>query len=265
MSAREEALSGGNINNVVRVGETVRRNAKPNPFVHELLKYLEKIGYPYSPRYMGTDEKGREILSFIDGVVSGNDYPEIDRYMWSDEVLAELAKLLRSYHDATLGFKTSIKSINEYPEPSLHEIVCHNDAALYNIVFKEQRPIGIIDFDMAGPGPRIWDIAYTLYTCVPLSSFSPGENDRVVVDYSRESHAASRRKRIEIFFNSYGIQAPSDLKQWVISRINYMCTTLSDRAATGEAAFIRLVEEGHLAHYENEVRFLEQHFNDWWY
>ena len=87
-------------------------------------------------------------------------------------MLAELAKLLRSYHDATIGFTPSVASINQYPESSLHEVICHNDAALYNIVFKNQRPVGIIDFDMAVPGPRIWDIVYTLYTCVPLTAHS---------------------------------------------------------------------------------------------
>ncbi|KOR90253.1 aminoglycoside phosphotransferase family protein [Paenibacillus solani] len=263
MSEHEEILSGGNINDVVKVGETVRRNAESNPFVHELLKHLEEVGFAHSPRFIGIDEKGREILSYLDGIVSGNDYPEVDRYMWSDEVLAELAKLLRSYHDATIGFTPSVASINQYPESSLHEVICHNDAALYNIVFKNQRPVGIIDFDMAGPGPRIWDIVYTLYTCVPLTAFSPGEEDRVIVDYNKESHATTRKKRIEIFFNAYGIDLPSDLKQWVISRIQFMCTTLSDRAASGEAAFIKLVEEGHLSHYMRELEFLEQHFNDW--
>ncbi|WP_211750452.1 aminoglycoside phosphotransferase family protein [Paenibacillus sp. Marseille-Q4541] len=264
MSEQEEVLSGGNINNVVKVGKTVRRNAIPNPFVYELLRHLEGVGYPYSPRYMGIDEKGREILSYLEGVVPGNDYPEIESYMWSDEVLVELAKLLRSYHDATAGFLTTTKSINEFPETSLHEVICHNDAALYNVVFKDQHPIGIIDFDMAGPGPRIWDIVYTLYTSVPLTSFSPNEEDRCIVQYQTESHANTRRKRIDLFFNSYGINAPIDLKQWVISRIHFMCTTLSNRAASGETAFIKLVEEGHLDHYVKEIEFLEQHFTDWW-
>lgn len=263
MSEHEEILSGGNINDVVKVGETVRRNAESNLFVHELLKHLEEVGFAYSPRFIGIDEKGREILSYLEGIVPGNDYPEVDRYMWSDEVLAQLAKLLRSYHDATIGFTSSAASSNQYPESSLHEVICHNDAALYNIVFKNQNPVGIIDYDMAGPGPRIWDIVYTMYTCVPLTAFSPGEEDRVIVDYSKESHAATRKKRIEIFFNAYGIDMPSDLKEWVISRIQFMCTTLSDRAASGEPAFIKLVEEGHLSHYMRELEFLEQHFNDW--
>lgn len=67
MSDREEVLNGGNINKVVRVGETVRREAKPNPYVYELLKHLEKMAFPYSPRYLGRDDEGREILSYLEG------------------------------------------------------------------------------------------------------------------------------------------------------------------------------------------------------
>ncbi|WP_083613728.1 phosphotransferase [Paenibacillus sp. P46E] len=183
--------------------------------------------------------------------------------MWSDEVLSELAKLLRSYHDATIGFTPATNSTNEYPERTLHEVVCHNDAALYNVVFKDRLPVGIIDFDMAGPGPRKWDIVYTLYTSVPLAEFAPSPNDYLVEKYNRENHASARKRRVEIFFNSYGLDIPSNLKEWVISRIQFMCTTLSERAAAGEPAFVKLVEEGHLAHYEKEMEFLEEHFDDW--
>lgn len=259
----EEILTGGNINKVVKVGETVRRESKPNPYISDLLKYLEKVGCPYVPRYLGVDEKGREILSYIDGVVPGNDYPEIEGYMWSDVVLVELAKLLRNFHDATVGFTTSETSSNDYPEKSLHEVICHNDVALYNVVFKDKLPVGIIDFDMVGLGPRIWDIAYTLYTSVPLAGFMPSGEDYTVVEYNKTDHASTRKERIKLFFDSYGMNVPANLREWVISRINVMCTTLSDRAASGDPAFIKLVQEGHLAHYKKEVEFLEKHFDDW--
>lgn len=263
MSEHEEAMNGGNINKVVRVGETVRREAKPNPFVHELLEHLEKMQFTYSPRYLGQDDQGREILSYLEGDAPGNKYPEIEEYMWSDEVLISLGKLLRIYHDATVGFKPSQPSINNYPDESLHEVICHNDAALYNIVFNNKLPSGIIDFDMAGPGPRLWDIAYTLYTSVPLAEFSPDHHNRAIVSYDRESHASERKRRIGLFFSSYGMEVPADLKDWVITRIKFMCTTLSDRAEAGDSAFIKLVEDGHLAHYEKEIIFLEKHFDDW--
>ncbi|HBU81635.1 MULTISPECIES: phosphotransferase [Paenibacillus] len=264
MREHEEILNGGNVNKVVKVGSTVRREAIPNLYVYELLLYLEKVGYAHSPRYLGADEQGREILSYLDGEVPGNDYPEMESYMWSDETLKEVARLLKGYHDATVGFITSTESSNNFPKTSsLEEVVCHNDFALYNVVFKDRLPVGIIDFDMAGPGPRIWDIVYSLYTSVPLAGFSPGKDEREVVPYHKHDHASERKRRIALFFNAYGMDVPTDLKEWVVSRIHFMCTTLSDRAASGETAFIKMIEEGHLAHYEKEAKFLEKHFDDW--
>jgi hypothetical protein len=275
----EEKLTGGNVNDVVRVGDTVRRGSNPNRYVHELLLHLEQEGFHQAPKYLGMDEKGREILSYLDGDVPGNDYPEIESYMWSDESLIAVSSLLRAYHDATVNFITSEQPDNNYPgialEERSHELIeissqkaevtCHNDFALYNIVFRHGLPQGIIDFDLACPGPRMWDISYTLYTCVPLANFSPtleGEG-KSIAPYDREIHANVRKKRIEMFMNAYGLHVPPDLKHWVVSRIRFMCKTLEGRAGAGDAAFVKMVEEGHLAHYEREVIFLEQHWQEW--
>ncbi|WFR61674.1 aminoglycoside phosphotransferase family protein [Paenibacillus amylolyticus] len=263
MSEQEEVLTGGNVNQVVRIGATVRRSARPDPYVQELLVHLEKVGYDHAPRYLGVDEEGREILSYLDGHVPGNDYPDLEEYMWSDESLIEVAKLLRSYHDATIGFTTTSESTNRYPDITEDEVVCHNDFAPYNMVYKAGHPQGIIDFDMAGPGPRMWDIAYTLYTSVPLANFSPELNGKGVITYASELHGAIRKNRIALFMTNYGLGVPADLKEWIVARIRFMCQTLSDRAAAGERAFINMVEEGHLAHYERELIFLEKHFDDW--
>ncbi|KAA8746310.1 MULTISPECIES: phosphotransferase [Paenibacillus] len=263
MAEQEEVLSGGNVNQVVRIGETVRRSAKPDPYVVKLLLHLEKVGYNHAPRFLGIDEQGREILSYLEGIVPGNDYPGFEEYMWSDESLIEVAKLLRSYHDATVEFTTTSVSTNRYPGITEDEVVCHNDFAPYNVVYKDGRPQGIIDFDMAGPGPRMWDIAYTLYTSVPLAGFSPEMGGKGVIPYAREVHGAIRKNRIALFMTNYGLGIPADLKEWVVNRIRFMCQTLSERAAAGEFAFLKMVEEGHLSHYEKELTFLEKHFDDW--
>ncbi len=51
-----------------------------------------------------------------------------------------------------------------------------------------RKPVGIIDFDVAAPGPRLWDIAYTLYTCVPLSRVYYTESGEAV-HYDSSQHA----------------------------------------------------------------------------
>jgi hypothetical protein len=64
-------LPGGRITHgAVRVGETVRRpeNAASSN-VRSLLRHLEMKGFSAVLRYLGTDERGRDILTYIPGSV----------------------------------------------------------------------------------------------------------------------------------------------------------------------------------------------------
>lgn len=233
--------------------------------MHELLLHLENRGFDGTPKFLGVDDSGREILTFISGEVPGNDYPDLKPYMWSDDTLRELARLLRRYHDATQDFTPTTTGDWQftYVDQSKHEVICHNDAALYNVVFQGRSPVALIDFDMAGPGPRMWDIAYSLYTSVPLASFAPDASLQRTVTYQPELHAEDRRRRIRVFMESYGMPVPRDLQRWVIERLHALCDALKMGAAKGNSAFQRMIDEGHLAHYENEIRFVTSHFEDW--
>ena len=70
MAARGETpLAGGRQTaGVVRVGDTVRRPTGPHsPFVHDLLRHLEAVGFGGAPGLLGVDEWGREVLAFVEG------------------------------------------------------------------------------------------------------------------------------------------------------------------------------------------------------
>jgi hypothetical protein len=69
MSEAEVILSSGNVNSgMVQVGNTVRRRTTPaSPAVHRRLLHLEQKGGSSSPRFLGLDEQGREILPFLEG------------------------------------------------------------------------------------------------------------------------------------------------------------------------------------------------------
>ncbi|WP_238882635.1 aminoglycoside phosphotransferase family protein [Clostridium sp. YIM B02551] len=268
MHNNEEVLHGGNVNEVVRKGNAVHRSTNWIPFVHELLIYLEKQEFEGAPRFLGIDDKGREVLSFIPGEVPGDYYPDFKPYIWSDNSLIKSAELLRNYHNAVKCFKVSstetkfevkLPAINSWED----EVICHNDAAPYNIVYKDEEPIALIDFDLAAPGPRIWDIVYMLYTSIPLASFSIDYNTGESVPYIRESHRVERKRRIHLFFNAYGMKIPNNLKEWTICRIKAMCDTLTSGAKQGNIAYEKMIEEGHLKHYEKEITFLEEHFEEW--
>lgn len=75
----ETPLTGGvaNPDAVVRVGDTVRRPARPNAeAVHELLRRLRETGFDGVPEPLGFDEQGREILTFIEGDVPFSPFPQ---------------------------------------------------------------------------------------------------------------------------------------------------------------------------------------------
>ncbi|HEY0002638.1 MAG TPA: hypothetical protein VGB74_19455, partial [Actinoplanes sp.] len=68
--AAEQPLAGGFVSDVVRVGETVRKSPPRDAvFVRRLLRHFEQRSWSGAPRFLGTDDRGREMLSFIDGEV----------------------------------------------------------------------------------------------------------------------------------------------------------------------------------------------------
>ncbi|PFA69192.1 aminoglycoside phosphotransferase [Bacillus sp. AFS015802] len=258
---QEEMLSGGNVSNVYRSGDTVRRDVKNESVkVHKLLKHLEKKSFHYAPTFLGVDDENREILSFIEGE-AGN-YP-LKRYMWSNDVLKEIAKMQRRYHDAVSDFpiEESWKPLDHTPRP--FEVVCHNDFAIYNIIFNQQKPVGIIDFDVAAPGPRLWDIAYTLYTCVPLSRHYHLETGDAV-QYDPAKDADRIKQRIHLFFEAYGVEGmEKGFLEMVLLRIEGLCQLMQRKAKEGDKAFQKMIDEGHYEHYQKDLEFLREHGNEW--
>jgi hypothetical protein len=147
----EVPLSGGMITSgVVRVGATVRRpTGEHSSFVHDLLLHFEASGVDGVPRYLGLDEHGREILTFV----AGDTTTEFKERDWSLEQITAAARLLRRLHDATAG--TTIAGGAE--------VVCHNDFTPMNVVFADGLPVGVFDFDQARPGERLRDLAYAAW------------------------------------------------------------------------------------------------------
>ncbi|WP_394614273.1 phosphotransferase family protein [Lentzea sp. JNUCC 0626] len=145
----ETPLSGGFINEVVRIGDTVRRPlGARSAFVHRLLLEFERHGWRGAPRYLGVDGKEREVLAFVDGHV-----PER-----STDGLAQVARLVREFHDLTAGTELA----------GDQEVVCHNDLSPKNTVYRDDVPFAFIDWDLAAPGERVHDVAHVCWQYLDL-------------------------------------------------------------------------------------------------
>lgn len=153
-------LTGGNVNTVVRVGDTVRRTAGPwTPTIHALLAWVRAHGVSTVPTPLGIDDQGREILSYLPGQTAGWPVPA---WVWEPQTAHAAGAMLRAWHDATQGFALG-GAAWRMPAREPVEVICLNDVAPYNMVHDGDRLVGFIDVDMASPGPRVWDLAYLAY------------------------------------------------------------------------------------------------------
>jgi Phosphotransferase enzyme family len=250
ISDDEMPLSGGNVNaGVVRVGDTVRRAQGPHSqTVQQLLRHLEAKHFAHSPRFLGSDETGREILSFIPG---STDFPEM---LWREpDAMDKAVGMLRHYHDATRDF--DFGSPDDWaryePDPLAREVICHNDFAPYNMVFRDGLPVGIIDFDLAGPGPRFRDLAYLAYWFVPLAF---GAED--MADFAR-ADLANGSKRLKRLCETYGTQDYAALLDQVSTVLDHMADAQSVAAMIGMEAANRLRDGGHFDHWQREAAAFE--------
>lgn len=255
MSALEEELSGGNFSKVVRIGDTVRRGAGPwTPTVQRLLAHVRAKGLLWVPEPLGLDEAGREVLSFIPGAVPH----ELPEWIWAEQVLADVARALREWHDATADFAAQDAQWG-LPPSNPREVICHNDFATYNCIFRGGRFVGAIDFDTCSPGSRLWDLAYTAYRFIPLM---PGPDSEGIPGDRSPFELPGMYERLEIFLSSYKAGDPpgedatgfgrSDLIRTAVERLHAIATWTEDFVrGNGNAALA-----DHPAMYRGHARWL---------
>lgn len=192
----ETRLLGGTANRglVVRVGDTVRRPLRPSsPAVHALLDHLKRVGFDAVPAFLGVDDQGREVLTYVPGETVTAPYPA---WSMTDSALESVAHLLRRYHEAVAGFDPSGYPWAE-PVPAEYDegLISHNDPNLDNIVFRDGVAVALIDFDLAGPGSALWDVAAAVRLWAPLRP------DADIHD-ARQGHSLTRLRR---FADAYGL------------------------------------------------------------
>jgi thiamine kinase-like enzyme len=271
MGNMDMEFTKGNMSEVHRDGNVVHRDIKPqSKTIHRLLRHLENKGVTFVPRFLGMSDDNREMLNFIDGETI-EDYPEASDIQIRLKTVQAAAEMLREYHDATLDFIRYPEDIwfLEYEGESDKEVICHNDFAPYNVTFKDNMPVGLIDFDTACPSPRIWDVAYAVYRFVPLGSEVYDPEKKRYRRYDKALDCAERKLLLRAFLDAYGNRdiygdmCISDVLDNVILRLRALVRLFDDECAKGNAVFIRMKEEGHQQLYINEIEFIKDNMPDW--
>ncbi|MET4922043.1 phosphotransferase [Streptomyces sp. PSRA5] len=211
----ETPLSGGFVNQVVRVGDTVRRSstssARHAAYTRELLGLFAERGWGGAPRYRGVDEQGREVLGHIEGEV---DLPV------SDARLARVAALVREFHDLTAGS----------PLADGREVVCHNDLSPRNTVYADGLPVALIDWDLAAPGDRIHDVAHICWRYLDLGPRIPD--------------VADAARRITLVCDAYGLDDRDGIVRTILWWQDRCARDIDEAADLGDPAMTALRERG---------------------
>jgi aminoglycoside phosphotransferase (APT) family kinase protein len=245
-------LEGGRKNKIARSQNTVHRPAGFwSKAVHDLLNHVRAQGFLGVPQPLGFDDDGNEILTFLVGEVSN--YP-LSATASSIEALTSAAKLLRSYHDATVSFLENKEEPYSWmlPPRDPAQVICHGDYAPYNVVLHGETAVAIIDFDTAHPGSRAWDIAYAIYRWAPLSS---PQNPDGFGSYEDKIH------RAHMFCDSYELswEQRGQLIPVTIERIQALVDFMFVEAAAGNEAFQENIADGHHLAYLADIAYLQEH------
>jgi Ser/Thr protein kinase RdoA (MazF antagonist) len=193
----EQALIGGDINAVVRIGNTVRRPmGEHSPGVHAFLRHLEAAGFEGAPRFLGIDEQGREMLSYVEGEPGFAPVPA------ADDVLFQIGGLLRELHGAAAGFvpPPDARWAWEVSPPEEQEVMCHLDLFWTNVIFRDGTPVALIDFDIAAPASRTFEVVLAASYWAPLRAAETVGEWGLPLDLDR------RGERLRLLCDGYGLE-----------------------------------------------------------
>jgi Phosphotransferase enzyme family len=203
MSEGELLVGDGVTQGIVRIGDTVRRPLRPFSLtIQAYLAHLRDAGFTGAPLPLGVDEQGREVLSFVPGDVPRNPLPPETA---GDDVLIALARLIRALHEASAGWVPPPGAVwggtpasTNRPVAARAELVTHRDYYPGNVVFRDGLPAALIDFDLARPTTRLYDLVNALWYWAPL---------RAPQDRWPAFAGLDIPHRVAVFADAYGMTA----------------------------------------------------------
>jgi len=126
----------------------------------------------------------------------------------------------------------------------------HHDLAPWNLVIGPRW--AFIDWDLAAPGTRLWDVAYAVHGFVPLSA-SPRWQRR------------DAGSRVRVFADAYGLDEPQrrELVSMLARRTRAMHEFLARQARAGAQPWAGMWDDGHGDAWQADADYIQANEAAW--
>jgi phosphotransferase family enzyme len=175
-----------------------------------------------APRVPSADAS-TEMLTYMYGRAA---VPPLTADLLTDEALVSIADLLLRFHDAVASFDPApCQWPRPVPTRFRTRLISHNDVYPGNLVFRHGKAIALIDFDLAGPGCVVWDLASAARTWAPL------QDDDDISD-TRQGRALAR---FRIFLQASGLSRANRQRvaEAVVANHDWTYAIVAEAAAMG--------------------------------
>ncbi|MGC4892474.1 hypothetical protein [Micromonospora sp. DT31] len=159
-------------------------------------------------------------------------------------------RLTRELHDALATFTPPPDARWNVVIPADRDEMIVHDLAPWDLVIGDRWVV--IDWDNAGPGSRLWDLAYAVHGFVPMSARP---------DWQR----ADAGQRLRTLVDAYGLDERQrrDLVPLLTVRTRAMHDFLRDQAALGVEPWATHWRTGHGDAWRDDAEYTERHTDRW--
>lgn len=202
----------------VKDGVVTRPASAWSPTVHAFLRYLCGQGLTCVPEPIAVEGDVERLVA-----LEGDSGPDGWAHQHSEAGLRSAAQLLRTVHDASVGWEPPQGSTFCAPhvESEGETVWYHGDVGPWNMVWHGEEAVGLIDWDFLHRGPRLDDVAYA------LQWFTPARDDEMALTWHHFPTVPDRATRVRDFLQTYGGLPSFDVAEAIATRMAVTMAELS--------------------------------------